>query len=225
MFRDYAGSGLKSTSSDSRDAATYVRLWKRYTQALTHDTYVLAGPPKPGGRKIDEVVFASQKVMMYDSQQRHTGKRDLFFAYPEATQSLVFFDGSVSTRKTADANAGCQPNNAQKPKSVLEMTYEPDLGFESPVFGDPTSKLHGYYRWARQDIAGIDYGGGDSPLLVRQRVPPRHPRPPHTRRPFRLIHMFSDRASDVRQETEHAHNDVMPLTRGLGVHAASVLVC
>src|SRR5262245_60435038 len=75
-----------------------------YHQGPEHDLYMTKFPF--GGRKLDEVRFPSMKVALHDTQQRHAGRSDLFFAFPECRQPLAFFDGSVSLRRTADSNKG-----------------------------------------------------------------------------------------------------------------------
>ncbi len=141
------------------DGAGYERRQEgSYYQWKDHDRYHLKR--HMGGRKINEVAFPAQKVALYDSQQRHAGKRDVFFAYKRAQQPLGFFDGSVSIRKTADANVG---QDGQNPAytSVTLMAYVPDAGFESPIVPDERVTMPGYYRWTRGGLSGVDYGGGE----------------------------------------------------------------
>lgn len=135
-----------------------------YAQYQTHDTYQLQDKYMNifGGRKMDEILFPSQKVAIADSQDRHTNKRELFFAYPEAQQPLLFWDGSVSTRKTADANPGWNPVWPNEDTFSTRMKYDPDPGFESPRLDRKDSdKLLGYYRWTRGGLKGLDYGGSE----------------------------------------------------------------
>ncbi len=120
-----------------------------------HDYYIIKKPM--GGRKISHVAFPSQKVSLYDSQQRHGEKIDMYYAYKQAQQPLAFFDGSVSNRKTSEANPGWSAN-APASDMVTLVTYTPDAGFESPVLGKD-SVLPGYYRWTRGGLGGIDFGG------------------------------------------------------------------
>ncbi len=135
-----------------------------YFQEKTHDSYGTKG--YLGKRKIQDVAFPSGKVALYDSQDRHAAKKEIYFAFPEAVQPLAFFDGSVSTRKTGDANRGENPVDP-RPDMPCTFTYEPDLGFESPVPAThPGGAVKaGYYRWTVADLEGIDYGGQE--LLVR----------------------------------------------------------
>ncbi len=134
-----------------------------YYQAIYHDNYHIKGPA--GTRKFHEVVFPASKVALYDSQDRHVAKKEIYFAFPEAVQPLAFFDGSVSTRKTNDANRGEDPKGPMQ-DTPCTFTYKPDLGFESPVPAThPGGAVKaGYYRWTVGDIGGIDYGGQELPV-------------------------------------------------------------
>jgi prepilin-type N-terminal cleavage/methylation domain-containing protein len=123
-----------------------------------HDQYTIFKGRPMGGQKIDEVYFPSQKVAYYDTQDRHVARAERFFAYPEAVQPLAFFDGSVSTRKTGDADPG---ENHAMPSAAgpTKFRYEPDSGFESPVPEGSGPLVSGYYRWTRHGLRGIDFGG------------------------------------------------------------------
>ncbi len=143
-----------------------------YHQGNVHDTYFSfqkQGWLRMGKQKIDDVLFASQKVAMYDTQQRHHGQADAFFAYKEASVPLLFFDGSVADRNTEDANPGEDIYRVYwggiPPGTPVTMTYVPDLAFESPIQHE-TNKLPGYYRWT-SDLGGIDFGGNPIHYKVR----------------------------------------------------------
>lgn len=135
-----------------------------YAQAGAHDIYETGVKYAwIGGRKMNEVVFPAQKVALMDTQDRHTRKSELFVLYPDAKQPLGFFDGSVSTRLTADAHQGENRKAAAyagNSSSPATFAYAPDLGFESP---QPPRKLaeltvKGHYRWTKKDLAGVDFG-------------------------------------------------------------------
>lgn len=131
-----------------------------YAQGPDHDRYIInrtkTWEMEFGGRKIEEVLFPALKVALYDSQQRHYAKNDVFYAYEQCRQPLALFDGSVSVRKTSDANPGWDPANTAV---VSTFRYSPDKGFESPVPLGMTDQVKGYYRWTREGLSGIDFGG------------------------------------------------------------------
>ena len=131
----------------------------QYTQYETHDEY--HAKEKVGGRRFDEVIFPSQKVALYDTQDRHYASQETFFAYPNARQPLAFFDGSTSARRTVDANKGEDPNRPL-PGVTCKFAYDPDPGFESPAPPNQSPQMKaGYYRWTRGDLKGVDYGGSE----------------------------------------------------------------
>ena len=130
-----------------------------FSQGTDHDLYNFAKGEGLGRRRLDEVAFASQKVAMADSQQRHFGN-DLYFGYPDAKQPLLFWDGSVSVRRTRDSNKGW---NRLTPGSSLpvQFNYAPDLAFESPIPFQGPMITAGYYKWTRSGLRGIDFGGSE----------------------------------------------------------------
>ena len=89
-------------------------------------------------------------------------RRNLFYAYPAARQPLLFWDGSVSVRRTGDANKGFDPT---KPMTLAytKFHYKPDLAWESPTLtGFPSVQVTGYYKWTRCGLHSVDYGGAEA---------------------------------------------------------------
>lgn len=112
-----------------------------------------------GNRKFSQVAHPSGKVMMFEEFDRFTDKRGLYFAYPEAKPNLAFFDGSVRSELSADANPGWNPD---QPDQNWLQTYVPIDSFPEPKggLGDST-KYCQRFRWTRYGLQGIDYGGQD----------------------------------------------------------------
>jgi len=128
-----------------------------------HRLYLIPQLPI-GGRRLDEVSFPGQKVAYFDLFDRHKYKRTIFYAYPQAAEPLVFFDGSVRVIKTADANPGWNPNT---PFSNAPTTYAYNPGFWGPVepptlSGAATDTVKGYYRWTKHGLHGVDVGGQEN---------------------------------------------------------------
>lgn len=123
-----------------------------------HNLYMVGTKPL-GKRKHTEIAFPSQKIGVFEYISRHNVKKPLFYAYPDAITPAMYWDGSVHTRRTGDANPGFQPNS---PASLFPTTYSyaPNiLGFEPPTRnGQPTETVTGYMRWTRGGLKGIDYG-------------------------------------------------------------------
>ncbi len=102
-------------------------------------------------RKFTQVQFPSSKVHMHDTVDRHfSSNEDAFFFYPESKQPLLFFDGSVSSRLTKDANPGFQPLDPRNasPSMIRDNSR-------------PFQFYPGVYRWTRGGLSGIDYGGSE----------------------------------------------------------------
>ncbi len=134
----------------------------------THGTYNPSQLPM-GDRKYADVIFPSDKVAWYDSQDRHSSRKfNVYFAHDLATQPLAFFDGHVATKKTVDANLGFRPNTPRvggptptepRGRGATLISYEPE-GWEAPaVSPGGVDRLPGVYRWTRGGLRGRDYGG------------------------------------------------------------------
>jgi len=138
-------------------------VWQLSGQPGYHHLYGNNGPPKFRARSFDAVLFPCQKVWLYDLFDRHTFKRDLWYAYKVAAQPLAFFDGSVSIRKTQDSNPGWEPGN---PRGVFATSYQYyPVGSDSPTLsGQPSDTVQGFYRWTRGGLRGIDFGGKEYKL-------------------------------------------------------------
>ncbi len=118
-------------------------------------------------RKISDVAFPAQKMHLFDLFDRHSFKRTIFYAYPQAAQPLLSMDSSVTTRRNRDCNRGWNPifptsvappkyeYNPESPRSGGEPAYDPPKLGE----GSNDNKLYPYYRWTRSGLGGVDYGG------------------------------------------------------------------
>lgn len=126
-----------------------------------HNLFMTTDSPL-GRRKITEVSFPAQKVLMFEFHDRHQ-KREYFYAYPEAKCNLAFADGSVRSRKTSEANPGFQPNSPSSPFPT-RYQYRPITAqnFEPPTKnGLDAEMVIGYYRWTRGGLRGVDFDGGE----------------------------------------------------------------
>jgi prepilin-type N-terminal cleavage/methylation domain-containing protein len=121
-----------------------------------HNSYSVPAVPL-GGMRMSQVTFPSMKVHVHDSQDRHTGRDDRYYAHEDARVVLHMFDGSAAYRPTAEANPGWNPNRSTSPNSTI-MLYRP-RPWEAPIIdtGRP-DRLKGYYRWTRGGLKGIDFG-------------------------------------------------------------------
>ncbi len=112
-----------------------------------------------GRRKYLQVAYPSMKVYMFEEFDRFTDREGLYFAYPESRNNLQFFDGSVRTERTGDANPGWNPS---APNTVWRQRYIPLHTFPLPKGGfDETTTYCQRYRWTRHGLQGIDFGGNE----------------------------------------------------------------
>ncbi len=111
-----------------------------------------------GNRKFEDVGYPSQKVAFFDLYDRHLYKRMIFHAYEVARQPLAFFDASVRTLATRDAQVGFNPD---APSGPTVYQYNPSTGFvgyDPPTLsGNPSDTVRGYYRWTKNGLQGYDY--------------------------------------------------------------------
>jgi prepilin-type N-terminal cleavage/methylation domain-containing protein len=112
-----------------------------------------------GNRKLGDISFPSQKVLMYDQYDRHTSKREIFHAYPSARCELLMADGSVQFRYTRDANPGMYPNSPTPPRPVGYVTYTPEP-WEPPAIPH-VGNLQVRYSFTRGGLKGVDFGGNE----------------------------------------------------------------
>lgn len=119
---------------------------------------LMTSPGKMRVPRIDEIVFPSQKVSTFDYWDRHSAQTRLWHAYPQAKQPLLFFDDSVSVRRTGDADKGWNP---MEPSGAFWTVYSyRPMSIEPPTLsGAVSDQVTGYYRWTRNGLRGIDYGG------------------------------------------------------------------
>jgi hypothetical protein len=116
-----------------------------------------------GTRRMAEVVFPSQKAMIYENFQRSFGARQPYFMYEEARLPVLSADGGAAVRSTSDANVGFIPNSPLDPSPTM-VVYTPDVNWESPPLnGFAQEIVTGHYRWTRSGLRGRDFGGPEVP--------------------------------------------------------------
>ncbi|MDQ7014080.1 MAG: prepilin-type N-terminal cleavage/methylation domain-containing protein [Planctomycetota bacterium] len=132
-----------------------------YQYRQNHDLFWFPNP-EFGRRQIREVDFPSNKVQMFDFYDFHSAAKIQFYAYDDAKTNLLFFDGSVSFRTTGDSNLSFRPNNPRSDAHSL-MDYVPNELYEPPTRsgGVKDVGLNTYFRWTREGLHGIDYGGSE----------------------------------------------------------------
>jgi len=129
------------------------------SQADTHRTYYVGDDrTRLGKRRMSEVSFPNGKVMMYDANGRHIGKRQFFYAYEETSQPQLFTDSSVVERAERNVNRGWNPSTPNN-SAPTRINYTPDLAWEPPTRSGAASEfVNGNQQWTREGLYGIDWG-------------------------------------------------------------------
>ncbi|MDQ7012259.1 MAG: prepilin-type N-terminal cleavage/methylation domain-containing protein [Planctomycetota bacterium] len=127
-----------------------------------HDLFLFPPGARLGERQIREVDFPSNKVQMFDFYDFHSAAKVQFYAYDDAKTNLLFFDGSVRFLTTGDSNRSFRPNNPSN-EGHARMDYVPNEIYEPPARSGGTKDvdLEPYFRWTREGLHGIDYGGSE----------------------------------------------------------------
>lgn len=125
-----------------------------------------------GGRRYGQVSFPSGKVHMFEEFDRFSSSKGIAWMYPEAKCNLLFFDGSVRAEQSSDCNVGWRPANANQ---LWRQPYVPLDTFPLWFKGDKDDRWFQYYRWTREGLAGLDFGGGEINLPQRVRDNPNYP--------------------------------------------------
>jgi hypothetical protein len=115
-----------------------------------------------GNRKFSEVMFAAQKVVVYDGSERHFGMRPSYYAYDDLRMPLAFFDASVRVMQMKGCNEGWRPN-FPKNGNPQTVTYNPPTAGRNAWLPLPRKGLSdtckGFFAWTRGGLLGVDFGG------------------------------------------------------------------
>ncbi len=133
-----------------------------YVQPVANTSHLfvtLNAPGAFGKRKYSQVVFAGQKVMMFEHNDWHGSNKAPFYAYAEATCQQLFFDSSVRAENSGSANLGWDPGNPTS-ADTFYYRYTP-ISTEPDPIGDSSEMLPVRYRFTRGGLSGNDYGGGE----------------------------------------------------------------
>ena len=119
--------------------------------------FEVPGDLQLGGRKVSEVSFPSGKVWMFEEFDRMTTSEGTYYSYNEAKVNLLFFDGSVRLEAGSDSNPGWSPLQPENP--VFRQKYAPLDTYPHWPNGEKRQKNSVKYRWTRDGLRGIDFGG------------------------------------------------------------------
>jgi hypothetical protein len=136
------------------------------SQAGVHNLFNVPGQTSTtilGLRKLSDVTFPSQKVMVYEMNDWHTIKnKAMYHAYTTAKGQMGFYDASVRIIETKLGNRGFNPAVPASPNPTT-YAYTPTLSWEPPCRNRALTQenVQGYYRWTRGGLKGLDFGGGE----------------------------------------------------------------
>ncbi|MFG0305161.1 MAG: prepilin-type N-terminal cleavage/methylation domain-containing protein [Phycisphaerales bacterium JB040] len=129
-----------------------------------------------GGRKVAEVTFPSGKVWMFEEFDRMTTSEGTYYSYNEAKVNLLFFDASVRLEAGSDSNPGWAPQDPDNP--VFRQRYRPLDTFPLWPNGEKRQQNSVKYRWTREGLSGIDFGGREIGLPDDAENDPLYPNAP-----------------------------------------------
>lgn len=138
--------------------------------AADHCCLNTPGAARFGGRLLGEVAHPSLKVHLMDQEARHDSRQSRLYAVVGAAQPLLFFDGSVKTKRTGGevyqhlkmnrlmvGNEGWRPNEPSSVEPTI-MRYAPEIWEARVSTGALVEEVRGYFRWTREGLDGVDFG-------------------------------------------------------------------
>ncbi len=138
--------------------------WPRtVSRYQNQNQYIMPSRPNVlGRRKLGDVAFPSNKVLMFDSYDRTSFQQDQYYAFETSQVPVLFYDGRADSVKTKDVNFGSWPNNpiygANRPDEVsAQYDYIPLAWWDPP--GAAAGKVPTYYEHTRWGLQGIDVSG------------------------------------------------------------------
>jgi prepilin-type N-terminal cleavage/methylation domain-containing protein len=116
------------------------------------------GQTRLGRRKISDISFPNGKTAMFDGYEHHSGPKGSFYAYDQATEPILLWDGSVNDRKMTQCNPGFQPNSPASTGHTV-ILYVPEASWEPPCRnGASQQTVTGHCQWTREGLHGLDFG-------------------------------------------------------------------
>ncbi|MEZ6318762.1 MAG: prepilin-type N-terminal cleavage/methylation domain-containing protein [Phycisphaerales bacterium] len=142
--------------------------------ADTPHLFTAPGGAVLGNRRYAQVSFPANKVHMFEEFDRYSDPKGIAWMYPEAKCNLLFFDGSVRGELSRDCNPGWNP---QHPEDLWKQKYTPLDSFPEWYTGTKSDKWFQYFRWTREGLAGVDFGGSEVNLPRSVHSLPDYPNP------------------------------------------------
>lgn len=130
-----------------------------------------------GQNKMTDVRYPSNKTIMSDEFARHSGRRAKYYAAPDASQPLNFYDGSVREYRTSETNPGWDPTTSASRRSMIkrlaiekvQQTWDPVMESNATSGGQRSYKAPAlWYKYTRAGIFGVDVPRGPTRAVVQQ---------------------------------------------------------
>ncbi|MFM9996416.1 MAG: type II secretion system protein [Phycisphaerales bacterium] len=138
----------------------------RIYQGPLHNTYFIPGNSALGARSHAEAAFPSHKVLVHDGHARHFGAVAPCSTHDRARLPLLFVDGAVTVRCSAEANPGWRPAAPGDPNATT-FNFTPDVWEPATVSGGSSDPVVGRFHWTRgsptlHGIVGRDFDGPET---------------------------------------------------------------
>ncbi len=116
-----------------------------------------------GNRSYTEVWFPSQKAHMFEEfDYRNSKNGGLFYAFDGAKVNVLTFDGAVDLRSTTtESNVGYGRFHGQGPYASVYVPMT-NLHPDAPGDNDAENSVYGWFRWTRNGLRGVDFGGSEA---------------------------------------------------------------
>jgi len=122
----------------------------------TPHLYSANGTPDLSGRLMNQVLFPSRKVHLFEEFDREQ-KRQPYFAYGSARPDKLMFDGAINSQASNGSQSSVHPTNPNG--SIWKQRYLPLHIFPIPAIGGLGSnrELDMRYMWTKNGLQGFDY--------------------------------------------------------------------
>ncbi|MCW5766295.1 MAG: type II secretion system protein [Phycisphaeraceae bacterium] len=124
-------------------------------QGPHHGVFYLYNNPKLGGKKVADVAFPNQKVLVFDPYQRHFGKTEPYFTHPSCRTVAAFYDASVRVVPMSAVNHGGYRAAGPTGNRRAPITYDNGVG-PIPWIDNSNVTQPGKFRWTLGGFKGVD---------------------------------------------------------------------
>lgn len=115
-------------------------------------------PDAFGPQPLSDVVYPSAKAHYFEEFDYRSGlgANGRYFADPQASVNVLFFDGRAGLAPVAAANPGWDPDRPCNMTLTTEVEFEPLDSRYFPTYPAGENAFNGPFRWTRGGLEGID---------------------------------------------------------------------